>query len=193
MQPGLAEKVLALYSEVQRCEACDLAKLPVNKKRPYPKLGRKPVMVVSLAPSWWRREDIGYVWGGLDKAGIIDVFFGAIGLSPDDVYITNALKCSTYINAQPTKEQLQACKRWLEAELSLVRPKLIICMSRPACESLGVRELGAPVKRVDGSIVVGTFHPAFVKHALKRDPEKIEQYKRHLDTILGLVEELGLR
>jgi uracil-DNA glycosylase len=107
------------------------------------------------------------------------------GVAVGDVYVTNAVKHFRFtergkrrIHATPQVSHIQACRPWLEAELTTVDPKLIVCLGATAARSLlgtgfrvtqqrgKVLELPTPV---GGRLVLATVHPSSVLRATGED------------------------
>jgi len=116
----------------------------------------------------------------------------------EQVYVTNAVKHFKWIwrgkrrlHQKPAIRQVMACRPWLEAELEVVRPRIVVCMGATAAQSV----LGKPVfitkergKFIDSSLGLLTFitiHPS----AIYRQREKDQQEKeyRHFAEELKLV------
>jgi DNA polymerase len=95
----------------------------------------------------------------------------AVGLTRDEVFICNAVKCRPPQNRKPLPDEMAACRPFLERQIDLVRPAVIVALGASAAEALlGSREsLGRLRNRVhsyrDTPLVV-TYHPA----ALLRNP-----------------------
>ncbi len=100
------------------------------------------------------------------------------GISPDDVYVTNAVKHFKFvergkrrIHAKPRAIEIRACKPWLDAEIQVVRPALIVALGATAAQSLlgsGFRLL-ANRGRIIASVlplpVLATVHPSSILRA----------------------------
>lgn len=91
------------------------------------------------------------------------------GLSRDAVYITNVVKCRPPNNRTPTAAEVKACRRWLEKELELLEPRVIVALGSVAYGFFGgsgiKKNRGRPFE-FGGAVVVPTFHPA---HLLRPD------------------------
>ena len=102
------------------------------------------------------------------RAGmLLDEMLRAIGKSRDSVFIANILKCRPPNNRDPRAEEAAACRRYLERQIELVRPRVILAVGRIAAQNL----LGSsePVGRMrgrphdfDGIPLVVTYHPAYL-------------------------------
>lgn len=96
----------------------------------------------------------------------------AMGLSREEVYICNTLKCRPPRNATPTPEQCANCRPFFTRQLELLAPKFICCLGGTAAQNVlgtttGIMRLRGKVHDLDGTPVVCTFHPS----ALLRKPE----------------------
>jgi uracil-DNA glycosylase family 4 len=95
----------------------------------------------------------------------------AIGMTRDQVYIANIVKCRPPGNRDPQPDEVAACRSYLERQIALVRPRLLVALGRIAAQALLGNDL--PIGRMRGQwfTVLGvplmvTYHPA----ALLRNP-----------------------
>jgi DNA polymerase len=99
----------------------------------------------------------------------------AIGLRREDVFITNTIKCRATIeengriaNRAPSPEEMVNCREYLDQELSIVRPRVVLALGAPAAKSfLGrdfsiTRQRGVWYAGPGGTDLIVTFHPAFI-------------------------------
>ncbi len=106
---------------------------------------------------------------------LLDSMLAAIDLKRgNDVYIGNAVKCRPPNNRTPEPEETAACWPYLERQIELLQPKLIIALGRPAAQSLLQTEvkIGASrgkLHRYKDIPVVVTYHPAYL---LRNLPDK---------------------
>ena len=99
---------------------------------------------------------------------LLDAMLAAIDLKRgNDVYIGNAVKCRPPNNRTPEPEETAACWPYLQRQIALIKPKLIVALGRPAAQSL----LGAEVKigaargqlhAYEGIPLIVTYHPAYL-------------------------------
>ncbi len=152
-------------------------------------------MIIGEAPG--RREDeLGRPFVG--KAGeLLDQLLKGIGLSREDVYITNVVKCRPPNNRDPKDDEIEACRPFLERQLAVLKPKLILCLgrfsARVMAEMLGgnfhgmTRDHGKAVATKNGPILFFTYHPAAALYRkqlledLQRDFEKLKQEIERLE------------
>lgn len=108
------------------------------------------------------------------RAGqLLDKMLDAIGIARSEVYIANVVKCRPPGNRVPTPDEQDACFPYLEQQMELIQPELILCLGATAARRLidpkfsVTRDHGIWYER-RGRKVMATFHPA----ALLRDPGK---------------------
>ena len=112
------------------------------------------------------------------------------GIPRDRVYVTNAVKHFKWIwrgkrrlHQKPSIRQVMACRPWLEAELEVVRPKIVVCLGATAAQSVLARPVlitkarGKFIESDSDRIIFITIHPsAIYRHREKEEQEK--EYRR---------------
>lgn len=160
----------ALLEEAKACRKCDLrmqAKQVVFGEGDY----RSGLMFVGEGPGA-HEDELGRPFVG--AAGqLLDRILEAAGFKREGVYITNVVKCRPPGNRFPTAEEVETCKPFLEAQINIIKPKVVVCLG-----ALATRTLIAPEARItrlrgqwiekNGIHFLPTYHPA----ALLRDPAK---------------------
>lgn len=112
------------------------------------------------------------------KAGqLLTKIIGSIGLSREDVYICNVLKCRPPRNRNPLPAEIANCKPYLIRQLDMIRPKIICALGMFAAQTLletnaSISSLRGKLYDYRGAKLICTFHPAY----LLRNP----QDKRHV-------------
>jgi DNA polymerase len=177
------------YGELVRaskgCEACHLYKnatQTVFGEGPVP----SPMVFVGEQPG--DQEDLkGHPFVG--PAGrVFDAALGKAGIPRDQVYVTNAVKHFKWeprgkrrMHSKPNAMEIHACHGWLEAELALVKPQVIVCLGATAAQAFMGRTFKITQSRgevLDGAPwaphLVATYHPS----ALLRMIRDEEQYAR---------------
>jgi DNA polymerase len=93
----------------------------------------------------------------------------AIRLAREDVYIANILKCRPPNNRDPKPEEAEACSPYLERQIALIRPKVILAVGRIAAQWL--LQSDRPIGRLRGMVhrygnegipLVASYHPAYL-------------------------------
>ncbi len=113
----------------------------------------------------------------------------AMGLTRDQVYICNVVKCRPPKNRNPLPEEIQACLPFLQRQIDCIRPEFICTLGSVAVQSLlqtteAITRLRGRFQNYQNIPVMPTFHPAY----LLRNPDK----KREVwDDIQKLMKEMG--
>ena len=102
------------------------------------------------------------------RAGkLLDEMLLAIGEQRDSVFIANILKCRPPHNRDPSPDEAASCRPYLERQIELVQPKIILAVGRIAAQQL--LQSDAPVGRLRGRVhrlgaipLVVTYHPAYL-------------------------------
>jgi len=123
------------------------------------------LVIVGEAPG--RDEDLqGEPFVGAAGKLLTDIL-AAIGLSRDDVYICNVIKCRPPNNRPPEQDEIDTCSPFLHAQLASISPKLICSLGKFATQSLLQTE--RPISALRGNFqdykntpVMPTFHPAYL-------------------------------
>lgn len=174
-QAGQAVQVTsleALHAKYHHCTACAL-----GYKRKHFVFGsgneHADVMFVGEAPGA-QEDEQGQPFVG--QAGkLLTRILNAIDFTRDEVYITNILKCRPPNNRDPVPEEIDACDAILQAQIRLVRPRLICALGRVAAQALlkknsSIRTLRGRFHDYHGVKLLVTYHPS----GLLRNPA----YKR---------------
>lgn len=172
---SLAEKVAALSAldadEVKTCTKCSLHRTRTNTV--FGEVNPNADLVfVGEAPG--ADEDAtGRPFVG--RAGeLLTKMIGAMGLTRDDVFICNTLKCRPPGNRPPGPDETKACWSYLLRQLQIIRPKVIVTLGNPATKGLlatklGITKLRGQWQRLPNLApglanipVMPTFHPSYI-------------------------------
>ncbi|MDR1425108.1 MAG: uracil-DNA glycosylase [Azoarcus sp.] len=99
---------------------------------------------------------------------LLDNMLAALGLKRGEgVYIANAVKCRPPLNRTPEAAEIAACKPFLERQIALVQPRVLVALGRPAAQALLGREISIAAARgkrfeKDGIALIVTYHPAYL-------------------------------
>ena len=111
---------------------------------------------------------------------LLDSMLGAIGLQRGEaVYIANVVKCRPPGNRTPTPDEAKACAPFLDRQIELIQPKLIVALGKTAATRLlgteaSLASLRGKVHRYGDVPVVVTYHPAYLLRSL---PEKAKAWE----------------
>jgi uracil-DNA glycosylase family 4 len=91
----------------------------------------------------------------------------AIGLKREQVYIANVLKCRPPSNRDPKPEEAELCRPFLERQIALIKPGIILAVGRIAAQNLlhtdtTIGRLRGQVHKLGGTPLVVTYHPAYL-------------------------------
>jgi DNA polymerase len=102
------------------------------------------------------------------RAGkLLDEMLRAVGLSRERVFIANILKCRPPNNRDPKPDEAAACRHYLERQIELIQPKIILAVGRIAAQQLlhsdaPVGQLRGRLHHLNGVPLVVTYHPAYL-------------------------------
>jgi len=166
-----------LREAVRVCTACGLCK---QRKQAVFGVGSEtgPWMFVGEGPGA-DEDEIGEPFVG--QAGrLLDSMLAAIGLARGrDAYIANVVKCRPPGNRTPTLEEAAACAAFLDRQIELIAPKLIVALGKTAASRLlqteaSLGSLRGRMHEYRGTPLVVTYHPAYLLRSL---PEKAKAWE----------------
>jgi len=191
---GLMRK---LEERIRNCQKCPLAQFRTNAVPGAGSYDAK-VMFVGEAPGYWEDQK-GLPFVG--RAGkVLDELFAGIGLSRDEVYITNIVKCRPPENRDPTEEEIRACAPYLDRQIDIIRPKVIVPLGRHSMryilEKFGFKP--EPISKIHGKTfeartlfgkitIMPTYHPAAalyrppIREELEKDFAKLAKILKEID------------
>ncbi|MFA5937181.1 MAG: DNA polymerase, partial [Candidatus Paceibacterota bacterium] len=156
---------------------------------PVPGHGQSPsdIMLVGEAPGY--NEDLENI-PFIGQAGMyLNSLLFQCGVPRESIYISNVVKCRPPNNRTPKPDEIRTCAKWLDIELGIVQPRIIVAMGATAIyRFLGtgagtVEHLhGKPVER-DGRIVLPCYHPAAALH----NTTLLRQCQEDFNVLRGLV------
>ena len=173
----------ALKREVAGCKACSLAKTRLNVVfgAGNPRAG---LMFVGEAPgSEEDKQGLPFV----GRAGqLLTKIIEAMGLTREDVYIANLLKCRPPENRPPLPEEIQACRENVRRQIAIIKPKVICTLGKFASQMLlktetTISQLRGNLYEYEGIKVMPTYHPAYLlrnphdKKLVWKDMKKIKK------------------
>jgi len=189
-----------IAKKVANCKKCPLYKKATN---PVPGEGnhQAKVMFIGEAPGYWEDQ-----WGRpfVGQAGkLLDDLLQLIKLPRESVFITNVVKHRPPRNRDPLPEEIEACKEFLDAQIKIIDPKIIVTLGR---FSLNKFLPGEFISKIHGQarfvefaerkrIVIPMYHPAAalrnerIMEELKFDFQKIPKFLENFSFKEGNSEE----
>lgn len=154
-----------LMEEIGDCQRCKLA-----NKRTHIVFGEgnpdARLMFIGEAPG--REEDIQARPFVGDAGVLLTRLIEKMGLKREDVYIANVVKCRPPMNRDPEKDEIEQCRRFLESQIDIIMPEIIMSLGRIAAltllgnEKLKITAIRGRVFDYKGIPLVPTFHPAYL-------------------------------
>ncbi|PMP86902.1 MAG: uracil-DNA glycosylase [Thermodesulfobium narugense] len=150
--------------ETKTCKRCKLSETRKNVV-----FGEGPInpeiMVIGEGPG--ETEDIqGRPFVG--KAGqLLTKIFESVGLNRDEIYITNVVKCRPPGNRNPFPEEIEQCRPFLDAQIKILDPKIIILLGAVACKTIlknfsSITKIRGEIILQDNRYFIPMFHPSYL-------------------------------
>ncbi len=155
-----------LEDKVSQCQACQLS---AHRTQTVFGVGdlNADLLIVGEAPGYYEDQQ-GEPFVG--RAGqLLNAMLKAIGLGREQVYISNVIKCRPPKNRDPKAEEVSQCASFLERQVQLLQPKLILALGRHAAHylltsnlSLGKLRNKVHIFRQNDIPLIVTYHPAYL-------------------------------
>jgi DNA polymerase len=159
--PPVDPAFVELYEEIADCPRCELAR---TRSRTVPGAGpaRAEVMCIGEAPGQ-REDELGLPFVG--AAGrFLDQLLAIAGLTREQVYIANVVKCRPPGNRDPEPSEIAACAPYLDRQLALVDPRVIVTLGRFSMArwfpGASISRIHGRPSRIAGRTIVPMYHPA---------------------------------
>ena len=183
----MSQKLKVIKQNVIECVKCDLSKTRTNS---VPGKGNFKSNVIFVGEAPGRNEDkngepfIGVAGKKLSEA------LEKAGISREEVYITNIVKCRPPKNRVPTTTERDTCKEYLKQEISIIKPKIICILGNTAFNSLlggsEITKFRGKLVRKDKQLYFLTVHPA----ATIYNQELIKVLNKDIVKLFHLITEL---
>ena len=181
-----------LRTAAQKCQACDLYR---NATQAVMGAGPVTASIVFIGEQPGNDEDL----QGLPFVGpagkMLDRALVEAGIDRLEVYVTNVVKHFKFeergkrrIHKKPNTVEVEACNPWLEAEIGLIKPKMIVCLGATAAQAiLGrtyrlTKERGTFTPHAWAPSVTATLHPS----AILRAPDEESRHQQYQDFVADL-------
>ena len=196
----VAKALEELNRQIAVCQRCQLGKM---RTRAVPGEGPPDarIMFIGEAPGFHEDRQGRPFVGAAGK--FLDELLASIGLKREEVFIANVIKCRPPGNRDPRPEEIAACRPYLDRQIELIKPRIIVTLGRFSMaryfpgESI-TRIHGQP-RRDRGVIYYPMFHPAAALHQprwrslieqdMKRIPELLAELDRDEEAVLPTAEE----
>ena len=163
MTTSVADELRRLAHQAEACRACPLGDI---RTRAVFGVGNPnaEVMFVGEAPGY-HEDQKGEPFVGAAGQLLTRLIESKLGTKRSDVYIANVLKCRPPGNRDPRPEEVEACRPFLERQLELIDPRVVVALGNFAAHLLtgtqtGISRLRGKRFEYRGRILVCTYHPA---------------------------------
>ncbi len=154
-----------LCDEIARCQLCGIARY---RTRAVPGEGPEDaaIMFVGEAPGWHEDQQGRPFVGPAGK--YLEQLLASINLTRQQVYITNVIKTRPPENRDPLPAETQNCRRWLERQIEIIRPRMIVTLGRYSMAMFfpgkSISKVHGTAQKRDGIIYFAMYHPAAALH-----------------------------
>ena len=163
--PEHEDSLEALTRECMGCQRCDLATtrthVVISRGNPLARL-----MLIGEGPGQ-HEDETGLPFVG--RAGqLLDQILASVGLDQEqDIYICNVVKCRPPGNRKPTPEEMAHCRPWLQRQIQLVNPAVVLLAGSTAMTGVlgiktGITRMRGQWIEQDGRVYMPVFHPSFL-------------------------------
>lgn len=161
----MKNKLEEIKQKCLNCNKCGLSKSRTNIVF-SDGIPNNKIMLIGEAPGYYEdQKGIPFV----GKAGqLLDKIFNSVGFTRNDIYICNTIKCRPPENRNPLPEEKEACFEYLQAQINILKPKIILICGNVALNTMLPNEKGitkARGKWFDGpykSKMMPIFHPSYL-------------------------------
>ncbi len=168
-----------IRQQITTCQLCQLAKERLNAV-PGEGPAKVDIMFIGEAPGFHENRQ-GKPFVG--QAGqFLDELLQAAGVDRDQVYITNVVKCRPPNNRDPLPEELKACQHYLDEQIALLNPQVIVTLGRISMSKFitdgRISAIHGHTHNINGRKVVTMYHPAAALHQPALRQTLIEDFAR---------------
>ncbi len=179
-----------LYTQVKSCTRCLLHK---GRTKAVPGEGPQhpKVLLIGEGPGFHEDQQGRPFVGAAGQ--FLEELLGLIGFKREEVYITNVVKCRPPGNRDPQPDEIEACRAFLDRQIELLKPKVIITLGRysmaRAFPNAKISQIHGQPRKIGGILYIPMYHPAAALHqpSLRRTVEddfrKIPQLLAEMDAV----------
>jgi uracil-DNA glycosylase family 4 len=182
-----------LAAEIAECTQCLLHQ---GRTKAVPGEGAEnaDIMFIGEAPGFHEDQQGRPFVGAAGK--FLDELLDSINLKREQVFIANVIKCRPPGNRDPLPEEIEACKPFLDRQIELIQPKLVVTLGRfsmaRAFPKARISRIHGQPRKIGGVVYYPMYHPAAALHQpslrrtveedMRRIPELIEQAAQMAET-----------
>jgi len=174
-----------LAKSLHNCQRCKLAKLGRSQVVFGVGNPHASIMFVGEEPGFHEDQKGEPFVGAAGK--LLNDLLSSAGLSRDQIYIANVIKCRPPNNRDPEQDEVETCKPFLMQQIQLIRPKLVCTLGNWATQTLlerkvGITKVKAQAFYMKDFVIFPLLHPAAALHqgnlmdTLKEDFKKLKEF-----------------
>jgi uracil-DNA glycosylase family 4 len=168
-----------LYKRIVVCTNCELHRTRV-KGVPGEGPENAQIMFIGEGPGFNENQQGRPFVGAAGQ--FLEALLKSIGLKRSDVYICNVVKCRPPENRDPLPAEITACKQYLDSQIAVIKPKLIVTLGRfsmaPYFPGESISKVHGQARKLGNQVVVAMFHPAAALHQPKYKTEIEADFKK---------------
>jgi uracil-DNA glycosylase family 4 len=179
-----------IYEEIALCQECEIARHR-NKVVPGEGAEDADILFIGEAPGWHEDQQGRPFVGPAGK--YLDELLALISLERKQVYIANVIKCRPTDNRDPLPVEIANCRKWLDRQIELIRPKIIVTLGRYSMARFfpgkSISKIHGTVQKRDNTLYYAMYHPAAALHQqslrpiIETDMLKIPSLLAQLETM----------
>jgi DNA polymerase len=168
-----------LARAIHDCTRCQLHQ---GRSRAVPGEGppQADIMFIGEGPGYNEDKQARPFVGQAGK--LLDELLAGIGLKREDVFIANVVKCRPPNNRDPQPEELAACQGFLDRQIELIDPKVVVTLGRYSMyrffPGASITKIHGLAQQLGHRLIVPMFHPAAVLHQPKYRPLLEEDFQK---------------
>ena len=161
---------------ISQCSSCSRCELCRGRRKLVFGDGRRDAEIMFIGDGPGEQEDRSGVPFVGPAGQLFDSMLEMIDLDRSLVYIANIVKCRPPGNRDPLEAEQNACREWLERQIKLINPKIIVCLGRIAAKALIKEDFRITREHgqwfdIDGRRIMATYHPSALLRDISKRPE----------------------
>ena len=173
------ETISNIAQEVSACTKCALYE---SRKKSVPGDGpsNAEIMFIGEGPGFHENEQ-GHPFVGA-SGKFLDQLLAQAGVTREDVFIANVVKCRPPGNRDPLPEELDACDTYLEAQINAINPSIIVTLGRFSMNKFfpgaKISTVHGQMQKIGDRFVIPMFHPAAALHQAALKPSILGDFAK---------------
>lgn len=175
----MSDSLEQVASEVTACRNCPLSE---TRSRAVPGEGpaNAEIMLIGEGPGF-HEDQSGRPFVGAAGNFLVELL-GSVGLTREEVFICNVVKCRPPGNRDPEPNEIKACQEYLDRQIELLNPRLIVTLGRYSMArwfpDARISHVHGKPRQVGDRVIVPMYHPAAALHQPSLKQEVIDDFKK---------------